>query len=324
MLKFERLGGITAELSAALLKSIVLPGALAHRLKGADQDAKKPAMREVMLPVSAPAGALVLAGSSGVPDDAVVAALHQAGSRNIDVLVLAVGTGSGPLATAVAHRFTRFGVKSCEIWEPVTRQEAEDQSRADRLEGYPVVVLVAEEALRCRDELAGTPLHHALRAGYAQGRVVVGAGAGAAALSERMLLSDGPDPVMAEGLGLFGRVLLATQFTQRQRFSLLLHQVSRLAGSAYFGIGLDEDASMVIKDGEMRVLGEGGVTVVDARDGSPYPDDTLDNPEAVAPMDGGCCGLKVHLLVPGYGLNLKTRRPLGPGQDLAGAQAAGN
>lgn len=318
----NRLGHITAELSSALLKSIFIPGHWLRRLtrrEGERPRGGKSAVRELRTPAAAPTGVMVLVGGSSIPDAAVVAALHHAGGRGVAVLVLPVGEASELAAAEAIRNFQRFGVRRVDALEPIDRQRAAGAHWPERVIAADVLVLVGSDRERVVATLKDTPLHQALRQASDAGRVLVAAGEAAPALAEQML---GQGSAVSEGLGLLPRLLLAAPFDTHRRFSDLVQAVGGQPG-VLLGGGIAPGAGLVIKAGEAQVVGEAGVTIVDARDCA-EPEDALSDPEILPGDASACCGLKVHLLVEGYGLNLKTRRPLGPGRDPARTEAAGS
>lgn len=136
-----------------------------------------------------------------------------------------------------------------------------------------------------------TPALAALREAWRQGAAIAGSSAGAAMQSETMIAVSGlPDAALDEGMDAldFGLVreprrrgLLIAQglgfFTNGvidQHFSQFRGRLGRLARAAIdekvrFGFGIDENTVMIVSgQGNLEVLGPGGMTVVDAKDAS--------------------------------------------------------
>lgn len=351
MLNLERLGNITAELSASLVRSIVLPEGLLGRLARKGERGPRP---EGAAPVPRPeeagrpylaAGAVLLSGSLPLGEDAVVACIRQAGGRNIRVAVVLAGA-SDPAAAgqAAARAFLKYGIREVDLLELPTREEAESARVADGIEGAQVVVICGDDALRTRDVLLGTAAHGAIARVLARNLAVAGAGPAGAVLADRFIVPGiAPEPGgragqpaasppagepgrctgAMDGLGLLPRIVVAAGFAAAQGHSRLLHAVGCQLGAHYLGLSLDSQAALLIRASEARVLGEGSVTFMDGREASCVPADTFSG-QATVPVASdqpAVCGLKVHVLVAGYGLNLKTRRPMGPPREQL--QAAG-
>lgn len=333
MLNLERIGNITAELSASLVRSIVLPGGLFGRrpLRGEKPRTELAPTAAARAPVAdgsfPAAGTLLLADRSPLLDDGVVACIRQAGGRNIRVTILTAGPADAAAFAAAARPFRRYGIAEVEWASVTTRAEAEAAATARLLEGAHVIVLCGDDAAAARQVLLDTAAHGALVRALFAGRVVVGTGAAGAILADRFLV-PGPEgePVLHAGLGLLPRVVLPAGFDLRQSHCRLMHAVGAQAGAQYLGVALEGNACLVVRGGEARVTGAGAVTFMDGKEASCVPEETMTGPGAVpaAPDGPAVCGLKVHVLVAGYGLNLRTRRPMGPPRDqhlqAAGAQ----
>lgn len=327
MLNLERLGNITTELSQSLVKSIVLPSGWLQRLKGGGDrpgtaELKGDPAGQIDLAIR---GLVILSGTCPVPDEAVVAIIHHGGGRNQKVRLILAGIDEAQACVAPSVRaFSRYGIKDIAVLEVTSREQAEDSAVCEQIAGADVVLIVGEDGRRAAGVLMGTPAHDALRRLLEAGKVVMGAAGGAAVLAERMMAPDesGAGSVMEPGLALLPRLVLACGFDDRQGHSRLLHAVGCQLGARYLGIWLDQRTAVAIHGIESRVLGEGAVTFMDGREVSAVPEETLEQSQRQAMADAlPVCGLKVHVLVSGYGLNLRTRKPMGPPRPAA--QAAG-
>jgi cyanophycinase len=94
-----------------------------------------------------------------------------------------------------------------------------------------------------------------------------GTSAGAAAMSRIMITGEGDFTVIdaagvitREGLGLLPGVIVDQHFLRRSRHNRLFALV--LANPRELGIGIDEDAAILARDGEAEVVG-GPVLLVD-------------------------------------------------------------
>jgi cyanophycinase len=120
---------------------------------------------------------------------------------------------------------------------------------------------------RLMDVLADPELLTAVRTRHRQGVVFGGTSAGAAAMSRIMITGEGDFTVIdaagvitREGLGLLPGVIVDQHFLRRSRHNRLFALV--LANPRELGIGIDEDAAILARDGEAEVVG-GPVLLVD-------------------------------------------------------------
>jgi cyanophycinase len=174
-----------------------------------------------------------------------------------------------------------------------------------------------------------TPLLRLIRERHAAGAVVGGSSAGAAIMSEAMIcggdgfrgLLEPPTTRYAEteaeddgrlylwkGLGFFGAGIVDQHFDQRARLGRLVRALGETGVRR--GFGIDEDTALVVS-GDARsakVVGSGGVTVLDAEH---------------ARFDLGgkalASGLRLSLFPAGAGFDLQSLQPLaGAGEPVKG------
>jgi len=121
-----------------------------------------------------------------------------------------------------------------------------------------------------------TPLLAAIRAAQAAGGLVAGSSAGAAMMSQPMIvggtsiesvlhgLTDDPERpglMMGAGLGFFPFGLLDQHFIKRGRLGRLV--VAMAEAGVRRGFGIDENTALLVENGAGRVCGEYGVIMVD-------------------------------------------------------------
>lgn len=318
-MKLDRLGDITSELSTSLVKSIVLPGGflewlskpLAERLRDLKAGNSGAKSGEAVEParITVAAGPLVLIGGSPVPDEAIVAMIHLAGGRSAKLAVIPVATQDhAQVAEEGVRCFTRFGMRNIQVLELTTRERAESPEWAANLATYDAIFLCGESASVGLEVLRGTVCARTLQELMAAGKPVAGVGGAAAILSERLMLQQDGQEGLTPGLGLAPSLVVDAYFTQQSRFGHLVKALNKEGTTHLMGVGLDAGAAVVIRDGEAKVLGESSVTFLDAKDSAPVAD------QANCPP-GAMCGLKVHVLMDGFGMNLRVRKPAGPAKE---------
>ena len=153
-----------------------------------------------------------------------------------------------------------------------TRNEADEESVLHAFDDCTGIFMTGGNQLRLSTILGGTLLATAIRRANARGVHVAGTSAGAAFVSEHMIAfgAEGSTPIagkvtLAPGLGLTNTVVVDQHFRQRDRLGRLM---AALAYNPFVqGIGLDEDtAAFIGPDNIIRVVGQGGLTIVDVKD----------------------------------------------------------
>jgi cyanophycinase len=156
---------------------------------------------------------------------------------------------------------------------PITkRTDAKNEDLLQHLEEATGIFITGGNQLRLSTILGGTPVAQTIRRQNAQGTHVAGTSAGAAIMSQHMIIggSTGIVPTedgvnLAPGLGLNNQLVIDQHFNQRNRLSRLLSAVSY--NPFLIGIGLDEDtAAFINADNVFEVVGSGSVTVIDPSD----------------------------------------------------------
>lgn len=286
----------------------MVPGALQAK-KGKSPENRTNTTRPATDTSKVPAvtGAVLLFGAGPLSDDGIVRMIHMAGGRGSRFVVVSVAAGQQTALDAV-RAFTRYGCKHVDVVELISRERADDPAWCEQVSSSDAVLLVGDDPGVARQILVDTRCKATLESMLGAGKIVAGAGGGAMVLCDQMVV-DGSAEVLAGGTALVGRIILAASGSQ-ESFVKLLQAVGSFQGSLYLGAALSRGSGLLIHDSEARVIGEGSVTMMDARDcmAVGLGEDGEAPPEAA----GVICGLKVHHLAPGYGLNLRSRRPLGP------------
>lgn len=119
----------------------------------------------------------------------------------------------------------------------------------------------------------------AIRAAYAAGAVIGGTSAGAAIMSDPMIMQGDPfslvpganaerEPIVTgQGLGFLRRFLVDQHFGERARLPRLAAALRAYPRHDRIGLGIDEDTALVVAPDQRsaRVAGRGKVTFLDAR-----------------------------------------------------------
>lgn len=185
-------------------------------------------------------------------------------------LVLATIASAEPEAYVDGYRaaFADLGLGELVPFHALDRSEASDPERLAAFDGATGVFFTGGDQKRLMDVILDTPVADRVRALYEGGGVVAGTSAGASAMSETMI-ARGPgekspaegDVLFARGLCLLPGVVIDQHFAERGRIGRLMAAVAQTP--AVLGLGIDEDTCVVVEGSRFRVIGAGGVTVVE-------------------------------------------------------------
>ncbi len=287
----------------------------------------------ILFPLAAFAdGTLVIAGGAVSPDNAsVYRAFVDAIPGKGKVAIISAASGS-PVESArrASDALSRYGLRKKDIvhlrlavvdddstdivdesrWMDNGNSEAE----LGRLEGVRGVWITGGDQSRLTRVLLAdgrdTAILGALRQILDDGGVIGGTSAGAAIMSHPMILfgdtlatllddeSLGERLDIGQGIGFFDAGLVDQHFDARARLGRLAVALQSLPESQRLGFGIDENSAMLVSNNDVRVVGEGQLTVVDARDAT----------WALDTFGYRIDGLRVSVLSPGDTLKLPSLR----------------
>jgi cyanophycinase len=192
-----------------------------------------------------------------------------------------------------------------------SRPDADKKPNIDKVRQADVVLFSGGNQLKLSSLLGGTKLIAIIKEKYYTSPkfVVAGTSAGAAAMSDTMIIAgSGQDAMikgeleLTSGLDLINSVFIDTHFTERGRFGRIIQTVTCNPG--VLGIGLGEDTAIVIKKGaELEVVGTGLVIIADGS--------TIDFTDLTEISNGDPItveGVKTHILGPGRRFSLVKKR----------------
>jgi cyanophycinase len=240
--------------------------------------------------------------------------VEAAGGPDANLVVLATASEMAETGDRYAGIFESLHADTVEVLRVRSREDALDASSGvlDLLEFASGLFITGGSQLRISAALGGTAMADTIRRRHAAGMVVAGTSAGAAILSEHMISmgDSGATPrrrlvQMAKGLGLAPEIVIDQHFRQRDRLGRLVTALSYNPGP--LGIGVDEDTAAVIDGHELRVIGSGAVTVIDAA-GMTY----TDSPEVRRGQPLSLLGLKLDFLTSGCRYDLRRRMGMPP------------
>ena len=260
----------------------------------------------------------VIGGRLEDNNTAVYAAMHRlSGGR---ILVFATASGEPEAVAAETMEVFQAHGFEAEI-SPLTAKSAHlarDPALAERVAAIGSVYFTGGDQAKIVSTLAPdgaeTPVLAAIRAAQRAGGLVAGSSAGAAMMSQPMILggtsiesvahgvvTDPEDPglLMGEGLGFFPYGIVDQHFIKRGRLGRLV--VAMESAGVRRGFGVDENTAFLVEGERAWVCGEYGVIVVDM------------GARRKPPCEGGLPPFRISYLDDGDGLDLTSFKPL-PGQ----------
>ena len=187
--------------------------------------------------------------------------------------VVVLPTAAAPDGPGVPERwaqqgvehFTRLGAAVAPVML-LTRADAHRPPLVEQIARANFVYLSGGSPRYLRETLQGTPAWRAIQGVHAAGGIVAGCSAGAMVLGGTMV--DGPGWAGTRpGLGLVPGILVIPHFDE------LAGRVSSLIERLPPGVtlaGIDGLTALVVRRGEYRVWGRGGVTVITPRGQTRY------------------------------------------------------
>ena len=247
-------------------------------------------------------------------------------------LAALVGTGKLVVSTLASE-------KPREMWEeyePVLRAlgiphvhhlhiESREEASSPRcmrvLEDATAVFFTGGDQLKITSLIGDTPVFSRIYEILLDGGTIAGTSAGASVMSETMMVGGTgeasyrlhQDLRLAPGFGFAKDMVIDQHFAERGRIGRLLGVIGQ--NPRIIGVGIDEDTAILMRPyRDFRVVGEGGVTVLDGR--------TVTHSNIAEDRTGDTMsvfGVTLHVLGKGDVFDLRTRDPA----DFPAAEAVG-
>lgn len=253
-------------------------------------------------------------GGGGQTDetlDALFAPLEKAGDPHVVVVTVAANDENGMTAKYNAM-FRKRGVRHVSMVDVYAREDSFNRASLKKIERADLIYFTGGDQLNVTSLFGGSPLHNMLHERVKQGVAIGGTSAGAAMMSDAMIVSGRSDVGprrggvdIAAGLALIDGTIIDTHFSERGRYGRLLTAVAHYP--QVLGIGLDERTAIIVKNNKFKVVGEGSVTVVDGGRMSHADLVYQRENEPVAMFD-----VKLHVLASGCSFALSRRTPIAP------------
>lgn len=215
---------------------------------------------------------------------------------------------------AYFRAFSKDSHHSVGLMHVSTREQATDVSLLKRITAADVIFFTGGDQLRITSVLGGSPIEKEILRRYEQEYcIIAGSSAGASAMSKTMICGgDSREALrkgtinMATGMGLIDNAIIDTHFVERGRFSRLMQIVSM--NPSNIGIGLGEDAGIVIEGGcILRAIGSGITVILDGQHLKYTNVANINSDEPIAIEN-----LVIHTMVNGYGYDLCQKKYVKP------------
>ena len=250
--------------------------------------------------------------------------VRLAGGKRANIVVMTVATDSPEeVGAEYIEVFEKIGVKSVQAVDVSSRADAIAEENIKAVREASGLFFTGGDQLHITSLIGGTELQKAIHEIYEKGIIIGGTSAGAAMMSNSMILQgDGEEAPklgaveMGPGMDLIVGCMIDTHFSQRGRHGRLLTAVAHYPQD--MGIGLDENTAMIVDKGEMRVMGTGAVTIIDAG-GMTY----ANTPYVEKGQNLALADVRVHVVCEGEKFNLFERQMIIPKEAQHRAKRAG-
>lgn len=213
------------------------------------------------------AGALVIVGGGGTPEEILIEALALTGEQAPKVLIIPQASSAPDRGQGSLEMWREQGVQA-DVLDPLDRLDADAL-----LDAADLIWIPGGSQRDLLRRLAEHQLASKIARLHGGGTVIGGSSAGAAAMGSVMISGD-PDPralvsgsvTPYRGLALWRSAIVDQHFIERERYGRLMGAV--LSKPRMIGVGIAERTAVIVEGDDLRVLGEGQVVVYDARKAS--------------------------------------------------------
>ena len=204
-----------------------------------------------------------------------------------------------------------LGVRHLHHLRIESRADAESPRAMGVLEGATTIFFTGGDQLRLTTLLGDTPVFSRCYEIFAAGGPIAGTSAGAAVMSETMIVrgnGEGSPRIgdllqLAPGFGFARDMVIDQHFAERGRVGRLLGVVAQ--NPRILGVGIDENTAIEVEPfRRFRVVGDGSVYVLD---GSDVTDTNVASEARGRALS--IFGVRMHLLTQGDDFELGTRTP---------------
>jgi cyanophycinase len=201
-------------------------------------------------------GSLLLVGGGGLPDSIRQRFLELAGGREARIVIIPSASVLPDAAESAFASWKTAAVKSVRVLHTTSRADAEDPGFYGMLRNATGVWISGGDQSRLTTIFGGTAVERELANLLGRGGVVAGTSAGASVVTGVMMAEGGK---AGHGFGLLANTIVDQHFSNRGRLPRLLGLLRSYPDQ--MGIGIDQETAVLIRGGEVSVLGKATVTV---------------------------------------------------------------
>lgn len=206
--------------------------------------------------------------------------------------------------------FKRLGAADVKVVDVSRREDTESTKAMNAIEEATGLFFTGGDQLHITALLGGTEMDRLIKERHGKGLLLGGTSAGAAMMSNSMMLGGDSETnprfgcaEIGPGMDFIMGTLIDTHFSQRGRHGRLITATAHYPQD--MGIGIDEDTAMVVDGDEFEVIGSGAVTIIDAGG------ITHTNLHELRKNEGlELHNVRVHILPRGARFSLTERKPL--------------
>ena len=253
---------------------------------------------------------VIIGGAENRDGDAPILAkfVELSGGGRARIVVMPVATDK-PEAVAKEYTeiFKRLGAKEVKTADVSERKDAGLKKSIEAVRQATGIFFTGGDQIHITSLLGGTELQKTIHECYEKGTVVAGTSAGAAMMSNSMILNGAGEESpklrgveIGPGMDLIVGAMIDTHFSQRGRHGRLISAVAHYPQD--LGFGIDENTAMIVNKNQFEVIGEGAVTVIDGGGISHTNAPDVEKGERLALTD-----LKIHIMPEGYKFSLHER-----------------
>ena len=207
-------------------------------------------------------GLLILSGGSVVPAEAATAlkdAIKLGGS-----LVLITEAASHPSTVAKSVKWLNDHELSDYVTIDPALSESERRTRTiEAIDAASAVWIGGGQQSKLAKSFEDGSVESALQRLLLRGGTVGGTSAGAAIMSKVMIESGANEPTLTSGWDMLPGAIVDQHFGQRNRMTRLQTAVEH--HPERFGMGIDEQTAVFVRGREIRVVGQGSVSILLAK-----------------------------------------------------------
>ena len=238
-------------------------------------------------------------------------------------LIIITGASKFPEETSETYTeiFTGLGCSNIIHLPLRQRSDCKDSKNINYLKKASAVFITGGNQVKLAGIMGGTPFYKELKQRVNNGLLYGGTSAGAS-IASGLMIAGGRGAYnprrnlvkLTGGLGLLDNCIIDQHFRERNRIFRLASAVS--SNPEFIGLGIDEDTAVLIQDDQYcRVFGKNSVTVLNGHSIT-HAGYSEGKPQDAIPI----FGMKMNVVTPGYGYDLKKRLPLMKESDVSSIQ----